>query len=75
MIASGIKKEEYREMTKHWTSRIWNHRYEITEIVFTDYRRQMMFRCEGVTIGQPKPEWTFNPNRTVFVLHLGERLQ
>ena len=75
LIEQGIKKEEYRDMSKHWTARIWNHRYEITEVVFTDYHRQMMFRVESITIGQPKPEWTWNPFRTVFVLHLGERLQ
>ena len=73
-IDKGIKKEEYREIKDYWTSRIWNRRDEITEIEFTDYRRKMRFRCEGISIGQPKPEWTFNPFRTVYVLRLGERI-
>ena len=31
MIASGTKKEEYRDIKPFWDSRIWNHRDEIKE--------------------------------------------
>lgn len=75
LIESGIKKEEYREIKPHWTSRIWNKREQITEVLFTDYHRQMVFRVNSITIGQPRVGWTANPFRTVYIIHLGERIE
>lgn len=34
MIASGEKKEEYREMTDYWKKRIWDKRREIESVCF-----------------------------------------
>ncbi len=34
MIASGVKLEEYREITDYWTKRIWEKRGEIDSVCF-----------------------------------------
>ena len=75
LIERGIKLEEYRNMTDYWTKRIWERRDQIEAVRFTDYRRQMLIRVNDITIGPPKREWTANPNRTVFIIHLGERIE
>lgn len=75
MIEQGIKKEEYREMKQYWTSRIWNKRGIIKSVTFSCGLRFMTFEVTDITQGRPKPEWTAEPNRTVYILHLGKRLR
>lgn len=75
LIERGIKLEEYRDMTDWWTKRIWEHRHEIEAVRFTDYRRTMVLKVNDITIGRPKREWTAFAHRTVYIIHLGERIQ
>lgn len=76
MIASGEKREEYREIKPHWTSRFEK---PITHIKFTNgYGNNvpsLTVELLGICKGIPKPEWsegTIEQGREVFILILGE---
>lgn len=81
MIASGEKKEEYREIKKHWISRLCNNPKQFLDglqdydyIHFTDgYNRprSMNIKCEGIDFGYGKPEWGAEPGKEYFVIKLG----
>lgn len=75
MIESGYKKEEYRDITPHWQKRIGQRMNEITEVYFTNFRKEMVFKVDKITIGTPKRKWTERPDRVCYILHLGERIQ
>ena len=81
MIASGEKKEEYREITEYYLTR-----FETVGLIFqfmpTDEIHQIMLRNGysknsptmkvnvRLTIGEGKPEWGAEPNKTYYVLHI-----
>lgn len=83
MIASGIKKEEYRNLTEHWAKQI-----EPTDNPFNNMKpyvcfhrgytnTTMVFRIDSVTIGKGKPEWMESEDRDkeVFIIKLGGRVK
>lgn len=75
MIACGEKREEYRDLSQHWVSRIW---YHIDEIEAVCFRRgytntTMLFKCECITIGKGNPAWGA-PEEDVFIIKLGDRV-
>lgn len=74
MIASGTKKEEYREIKPFWDSRIWNHRDEIKEVMFLRGRGSMIFKVDEIVIGKGRIEWGAPPV-PVYILKLGQRLK
>lgn len=74
MIESGYKKEDYRDITPYYIRRIGYNINSITEVVFSDFYRVMRFEVESITIGSPNPLWTFNPDRTVYIIRLGKRI-
>lgn len=74
MIASGTKREEYRDIKPFWESRIEKHRDEIKEVMFLCGRGLMVFKVDSITIGQGKPEWGAPPV-PVYILKLGQRLK
>lgn len=79
MIASGEKKEEYREIKDYWIKRlqfdIWNKR-PFHSIVFRNgYSKNaptMTVECLGIQVGKAVPEWSDNWEGDVFVLKLGD---
>ena len=87
MIASGEKKEEYREVKRHWIQRICNEvEYEtggawedvfkkFTHVEFKNgYAKNaptMLVECKGISIGEAKPEWSDNWQGGVFIISLG----
>lgn len=87
-IASGQKKEEYREITSYWQRRLSDHIYSdlyeirhFENVTFTlgypkktDVSRRMTFRIEDITIREGKPEWGAEPDKQYFVIVLGERV-
>lgn len=76
MIASGEKKEEYRELTDYWTERLWHKDYE-TVTFYLGYakdRPSMTFKIEGIDIDSGKPEWGA-VKKYYFVIKLGERIK
>lgn len=86
MIASGEKKEEYREIKNYWMSRLCNLKEEV-EHCGLDYKRfdivefkngysknapiiRLQFIESYVDLG--KPEWGAEPGKEYFVIKLGE---
>lgn len=96
MIASGEKKEEYRELKPYWVSRLTEshpgaiggdlmHRHKVIAYTFktfdyihfaNGYNRPEIIniQCEGISIGNGKPDWGAEPGKEYFVIKLGERL-
>jgi hypothetical protein len=82
MIQSGEKKEEYREIKPHWTSRlwkddsVWSDFRHYTHIQFTNgYSKNspsFTIECNGIRIGRGNPEWGAPTDRDVFILSLGK---
>mgnify|MGYP000877451846 CR=1 FL=1 len=88
MIASGEKKEEYRECKDYWVKRLLHFKYDGTpyclphmvkwydEIEFKNgynkNARIMRVEFNGLTIGPAKPEWSDNWQGDVFRIKLGE---
>lgn len=84
MIASGKKKEEYRELKTYWLVRLKRGaKTSITQgdfilfdyIHFTDgYNRprSINVKFEGTLIGEGKQEWGAEPGQQYFVIKLGD---
>ena len=89
MIASGVKKEEYREIKPYWEKRLISNYDELLDeqgiVEFEDYeaieftngygknRPQITLECKGVTIGKGNPDWGA-PLEDVFIIKLGKEL-
>ena len=90
MIASGEKKEEYREIKDHWTSRLLHFKFDGTPYVYPHMIKwydevefingykpnapRIRVEFKGVKIGKAVPEWSDNWQGDVFVIKLGEIL-
>jgi hypothetical protein len=72
MIASGEKKEEYRDIKPYWEVRLRARKYDT--ITFRNgYAKDaptITVKLTGMTRGIGYEEWGA-PKRTVFILHLG----
>jgi hypothetical protein len=91
MIASGEKKEEYREIKPYWIVRLTNQKEKwvrplsfwkfanVDTIVFKNgYSKDaptILVECKGISIGNAKPEWSDNWEGGVFVIQLGEIIE
>lgn len=80
MIASGEKREEYREIKPYWLKRFkydFCHElnYEYTHIKFKNgYSKnapEMLIELNDIGFGLAKPEWSDNWQGEVFVIKLG----
>ena len=73
MILSGEKKEEYREIKQHWTSRLYVRKKENNDISynekknfeFIEFRNGYgadkpfaIFEFKGLSKGKPKAKWS-----------------
>jgi len=84
MIASGEKKEEYREIKAYWNRRLnqnlWSDNFKpvpFTHVLFTngysEYCPKMLVEIRSIQIGKPKDKWTDGwHERDAFVISLGE---
>lgn len=86
MIASGEKKEEYRDVKAFWWSRLIEYgdfeNFEVTKFKHYDavlfvngYSKQapqVLIDCKGIIISHGKPEWGAEGKQ--FIIKLGERL-
>lgn len=82
MIASGEKKEEYRELNEYWYKRLTGNgttkHFDVVHFTLgypkkTDLSRQMWFKIEDITIGTGNPSWGAKPDKEYFVIKLKER--
>lgn len=89
MIESGEKREEYREFSKYWEKRLIEEykthkdspvsqcflkRFHAVCFSYGYTKRRMLWECEGITIGQGRPEWGA-PDYAVFIIKLGKRIK
>lgn len=76
MIASGEKKEEYRDIKDYWKIRLIGKSYDA--ILFSNgYRSdrpQVLIEYGGVCSGLGIIEWGAPPEKEVYILKLGEIL-
>lgn len=79
MIASGEKKEEYREIKSYWANRFLSHERYLNPYFFVLFKNgyskdapEIMLELRSIEVGQAKPEWSENWQGDVFVLKLGE---
>lgn len=80
MIASGEKKEEYRELKAYWMTRLLNDhgdRFKNFDIVrfkngYAQDAPVMDIECEGIEVGDGKPKW--GCNKRTFIIKLGKIL-
>lgn len=89
MILSGVKKQEYRDVSDYWKSRFeklfpmeyLGETYSpiIETITFSNGyakdRRQFEIEWKGTMIGPGKTEWGAEKGKEYFVLQLGKVLQ
>ena len=80
MIESGEKKEEYRNLSPYWITRLLqpdNTTFkEYTHVKFTyGYTsRSMTFEIESISIDEGKVEWGANIGWKYFVIRLGNKI-
>ena len=84
MIASGEKKEEYRDLKNFWGKRLCNtdnwldgfQDYDAVKFVnggsFHEKYPSILIQCEGIDFGHGKPEWGAEPDKEYFVIKLGK---
>lgn len=87
MIASGVKKEEYRNIKEYWIKRLTSDGFvRVYETNFKDfdivqfrngyakYAPTMRVECKGIMLRKPRPEWSDNAKGQHFVIKLGKIL-
>lgn len=81
MIASGEKKEEYRDIKPYWTKRLINadgtfKHFDQIEFIngYHSDARRLRIECKGIKIGMSKPKWSDAPPQRVYIISLGRIL-
>jgi hypothetical protein len=84
MIASGEKKEEYREIKSYWISRLccgfpsmYSEKTFDVVLFRNGYSKdspKLAMKWIGMQFGDGKPEWGAEPGKKYFVIKLGEKL-
>jgi hypothetical protein len=78
MIASGEKKEEYRELKGYWMKRLLNQHgdsYKTFDIIrfkngYSQNAPAMDVECKGIKVGDGNPKW--GCNKRTFIIMLGK---
>lgn len=77
MIATGEKKEEYREMKPYWEKRLCNKSFDF--VVFRNgYAKNaptITKRVKSITTGVGKLKWGAPMAERVFIIELGETVE
>lgn len=78
MIASGIKREEYRDATPYWKARIRPDKMPPKQVHLTNgyghHRPRILLRCLDIKCREGKPEWGGLSGKSYIVIMLGEVL-
>ena len=78
MIESGIKTEEYRDLTDYWKKRLVLQGFIKCSIVTFHYgytKKTMSFKINYIEINNGKEEWGAPKDENVFIIKLGERIK
>jgi len=75
MIASGEKKEEYREIKKYWIDRFEGNEYDVIKFRhgYAKNAPTMIVELKNIFIGRGQSEWGA-PDERVYILELGDIL-
>jgi hypothetical protein len=73
MIASGKKKEEYREIKPYWNTRLKDGLYDAIKFRngYMPDSPEITVELKGITQGIGYPQWGA-PTYPVYILHLGK---
>jgi len=76
MIASGEKKEEYRDGTTYWKKRLDGRDYDVVSCRNGYNKRapKVVVEFFNCSVGFGKPKWGGDPNNFQYVIRLGEIL-
>ena len=69
MIASGEKKEEYRDFKPYYHKRLY-HPYEYVKLYLGYTKRHMLFRCIKIDVGFGKEEWGAEKDKLYYAMRL-----
>lgn len=77
MIASGQKREEYREIKPYWSKRLPGQDYDAVQFRngYSATAPAMMFELLWIDRGQGVLEWGAPDGQEVYILRLGDMLQ
>lgn len=77
MIASGQKKEEYREIKPYWNKRLLNNRYDAIQFRngYAKDAPKMLLELNGIMSGLGLVQWGAPDDVPVYILSLGEILK
>ena len=77
MIASGQKREEYREIKPYWSRRLPGQDYDAVQFRngYSAVAPAMMFELLWIDRGQGVLEWGAPDGQEVYILRLGDMLQ
>ena len=86
LIASGVKKEEYREIKPYWINRLCIkssetiNSYDIKKYDYVEFTNgylknspKVVFEIKNITIREGKIEWGAEPDKDCFVIELGKK--
>lgn len=77
MIASGIKREEYREMKPYWDKRLMLKTYDVIQFRngYSKNAPTITVELHNISIGLGIVGWGAPENKLVYILKLGEILE
>lgn len=75
MIASGEKKEEYRDIKPYYSSRLNGRPTTVTFYLgYAKGRPSMTFEIKSIGIGSGRQDWGAEPWTLYYVIRLGRRI-
>ena len=76
MIASGVKKEEYREMKPYWHKRLRNKSYDVIRFRngYAKNSPTLTVEYKGLQSGLGIVEWGAPEGKPVYILKMGKIL-
>ena len=74
MIAAGIKKEEYREITDYWNHRLFNEDWTHVRFMngYNENAPTVLVELKSIRYGVPRPEWSDGSKQRCYVIELGK---
>lgn len=74
MIASGVKREEYREMKPYWHKRLGGQRFDAVHFRngYSADAPSMLVELRDIGSGLGVMEWGAPPAQLVYILRLGD---
>lgn len=74
LIASNVKKEEYREIKKYWKTRLFKKKFDAVQFKngYSKDSPVVLVELIDITIGTGFKKWGFTGTESKYILKLGE---